>query len=287
MVSKAQPSSPVNREIDQLSEKEREFLTSYAASISTTATVSEDEQPPAYTDSSDRAVPHTHHDQFQPGKSFIIKSRGIGLIRLPFPSSELEIEIQHPDGSLAYISKREKRCSGDAVLSCPNRGPLLSTTYFFGPGRDPVVKLLPLNHDEKENSPAEEVHELVIGGKLISRTSTFEMPDGSKFEWRYVRLGYDGGGRTKALVLEKIIADPTGGAEQRKRVAQLLRTADTLAEGSSKRNAGAGGELRLDSGADLELDEAVIVGTCVLALKREIDRRRAIQFIVLGGMAGS
>ncbi|KAF3483867.1 uncharacterized protein GIQ15_03191 [Arthroderma uncinatum] len=264
-------------EVNQLSEKEMEILRSSAASDTDNE---EEAPPPAYSDSTAATIPRDGTQDFTPGRSLFINSRGIGLIRFPLPSSELEIGVHHPDGTLAYVSTREKRCSGDSILSSPKLGNLLSTSYFFGPGRNPIIRQLyptafNANGDNSNN-------DISVAGKFISRNAWFEMPDGAKFEWRYIRLGYDGGGRSKLLILEKVEGEGEG---SRKRVAQLLRTKETIPEGSSKHRAGCGGELTLDQDAHLELDEAVIVGTCLLVLKREVDRRRAIQMMVMGGAA--
>ncbi|KAM5450082.1 hypothetical protein MaudCBS49596_004456 [Microsporum audouinii] len=265
-------------EVNQLSEKEMEILKSSAASD----TDIENEAPPAYSESTSTTLPRDGLHGFVPGRSLYINSRGIGMIRFPTPSSELEIGIHNPDGTLAYVSTREKRCSGDATLSSPKLGNLLSTSYFFGPGRNPIIHQLyptPFNAGGDDSSKG-----ISVAGKFISRNACFEMPDGSTFEWRYTRLGYDGGGRSKLLVLEKVEGEGDG---SRKRVAQLLRTKETIPEGSSKHKAGCGGELILDQNAHVEIDEAVIVGTCLLMLKREIDRRRAIQIMVMAGIAAN
>ncbi|EFQ99695.1 hypothetical protein MGYG_02709 [Nannizzia gypsea CBS 118893] len=265
-------------EVNQLSEKETEVLKSSAASD----TDIEDEAPPAYSDSTSATLPRSGPQAFAPGRSLYINSRGIGMIRLPTPWSELEIGVYDQDGSLAYVSSRDKRCSGDAVLSSPKLGDLLSTTYFFGPGRHPILRQL---YPTPFNTGGDDISKgITVAGKFISRSAYFEMPDGSKFEWKYVRLGYDGGGRSKLLVLEKIEGEGDG---SRRRVAQLIRTKETIPQGSSKHRAGCGGELVLGQDAHLEIDEAVIVGTCLLMLKREVDRRRAIQMMVMTGVVAN
>ncbi|EZF35130.1 hypothetical protein TMEN_2056 [Trichophyton mentagrophytes] len=271
-------SADLQTEVNQLSEKEVEILKSSVASD----TVVEDEAPPTYSECTTITLTRDIKQAFTPGRSLYINSRGIGMIRFPTPSSELEIPIYNQDGSLAYVSTRDKRCSGDAVLSSPNLGNLLITTYFFGPGRHPVLSLLyptPFTRGSPDINK-----DITVAGKFISRSADFDMPDGSKFEWRYVPLGYDGGGRSKLLVLEKIEGKGNG---SRKRVAQLLRTKQTIPQGSSKHRAGCGGELVLDQNAHLDIDETVIVGTCLLMLKREVDRRRAIQMMVMTGVVAN
>lgn len=120
------------------------------------------------------------------------------------------------------------------------------------------------------------------------------MPDGSKFQWRYVKMGKNKDGRTDMIVLEKLGSsggEQAGSKSSKKevgeyRIAQLVRTRDTLPANSSKYRAGAGGELVFDKNAFMFLDEAVIVETCLVMLKREVDRRRAIQLMVVTGGGG-
>src|ERR1700761_6964932 len=66
----------------------------------------------------DAEVP-SYSSTYNPSKSFFINSRGIALVRLPLPSSELEIPIYTANGAVAYVSTREKRHSGNAILSSP------------------------------------------------------------------------------------------------------------------------------------------------------------------------
>ena len=226
-------------------------LKSSAASISTADTAVESLEP--------------HNNSFQPGRSFLIYANGYATIRLPTPPSQLEIPIYHPDGSLAYVSTREKKSSGNAILSCPKIGDLISTSYFFGPSRDPIIRLL--------QSPSEVPPEIRVSGKWTSRQQTFAAPNGSEFVWRYVREP-----EGKLLVLE--IKD------NQRRIAQLVRNEHRGPARRCGRSTGKGGELVLAQGAESELDEALIVATCLLMLKKEIDRMRAIQMCQISVIIG-
>ncbi|OJD13468.1 hypothetical protein AJ78_06079 [Emergomyces pasteurianus Ep9510] len=237
---------------------EKEILKSSAVSISSTETTETLVKGPS---------------SFIPGHSLSIDARGKALIRLPTPASQLEIQIHNPDTSLAYVSTRKKRCSGNSTLSSPERGDLISTEYFFGPNREPIVHLL--NESEKESL------QIKVKGKFTSRTTNFSSPDGSAFEWRYLKERGLDGKKEQLLVLEKV--EVTG----RIRVAYLLRNEQTRSSKTSKRTAGNGGELVFDRHASELIDEALIVATCLLMLKKEIDRRRALQAFVLVAAAGS
>ncbi|PGH15040.1 hypothetical protein AJ79_02722 [Helicocarpus griseus UAMH5409] len=210
---------------------------------------------------------------FTRGHSLFINARGKALFRLPTPSSQLEIQICHPDASLAYVSTREKLWSGNCTLSSPQRGDLISTEYRFGPNREPVIRL---SNDSEKVAP-----EIKITGRWTSRTTSFVLPDGSTFEWRYVKEIGPGGKKERFVVLDKI--EVSG----RRRVAHLLRNEQTRPSKTSKCTAGNGGELVFDRHALEVMDETLIVATCLLMLKKEVDRRRALQmFVLIGGASG-
>lgn len=220
---------------------------------------------------------------FQPGSTFYIAARGIGVWRFPLPSSELEIPIYRNDGSLAYTSTREKRSSGNCVLNHPKIGDLVSTTYFFGPNCEPILNLLqaPGGSDDEANA-------IKIKGKWTSRSTSFVMGDGRVFEWSYAHTKDKQGKKVNLVVLrqqEQSEVKSKGKKKEGRILAQLVRGEETRAEGSKSCTAGNGGQLVLDQDATSCLDEAVIVATCLMMLKKEIDRRRFIQIMVLSGAA--
>ncbi|KMU86423.1 hypothetical protein CIHG_04212 [Coccidioides immitis H538.4] len=196
---------------------------------------------------------------FNPSRSLFINSQGVRLIRLPVASYELEVNILNPDGSVAYVSRRENRSSGDATLSSPQFGDLLKTCYFFGPHRDPVIRSASndntLDTDTNTDTAVKaSTPEIKVVRKWNSRTQYFTTFYGDSFQWRIGR-----------------------------RVAQLVRNEHTRPQGASKSAAGNGGELLLDDRAiGVEVDEALVVATCLLMLKKEIDRRRMAEIAVFG-----
>lgn len=208
---------------------------------------------------------------FTQPKSLMINARGIGAFRLPLPSSQLEILIFHSDGSLAYLSTRHKVCSGDAILSHPRLGDMLSTSYFFGPGRPPIIRYL-------QSSGAASSDEIKISGKWTSRAQTFVSPAGTTLEWSYSRERLPSGEKTTLLVLH--VKDDTSKGKGRQ-IAKLVRSDETRTPGSSRSYAGNGGELVIDQDACKGIDEALVVATCLVMLKKEIDRRRALQMMAL------
>ena len=241
-------------DIGMISKKEKEELKTSAASIASSTT----------------AVSAAENPQFIAGKSLIINTRGIPVLRLPLPPSELEVGIYNADGSLAFQSTREKRWSGSCVLSDTSRNNLISTTYFWGPSRDPILQLLGPGADPNANM-------IKTVSKWTSRSQKFVMPDGRIFEWTYKQERLAGGKKATLLVLHR----RDGSAKNGKRIAQLMRDDDTRSSGSSKCSAGNGGELVLSQDAAEATGEAVIVATCMLMLKKEIDRRRTVQMMMI------
>jgi len=221
---------------------------------------------------------------FNPSKSLHINARGIAFLRLPLPSRELEIPIYNSDGSIAYLSKRERSCSGNAILASPDHGDLIASFYRFGPGRDPIMKLL--KEEDGHN-------EITVSGKWTSRSQTFTYATAATtFEWHYVKEKHEVVVKeTKKikkfsqLVLEVKSADK----KEVKRIAHLVRTDETRTPGSSRFDAGNGGELKIDElvAKGLGIPEEIIVASAILMLKKEIDRRRAVQFAIIAGAAGS
>lgn len=213
-----------------------------------------------------------HASSFTPVGSLHVDSKGLALIRLPLPPKQLEIAVRKPDGSLAYTSKRNKRCSGNCTLFDASGTPLITTTYFFGPGREPVISLLGCDKEAQVD--------VKLTSKWTSRKYTYVLPDGHSFAWEYAgkkRLAAYGMDMMKgtALVLRL----------DGKVIAALIRNEETRTPGTTYLSAGNGGELLL--GPDVNdkdgLGEDLVVATCLLMLKKEIDRRRMVQIMVISG----
>jgi hypothetical protein len=208
--------------------------------------------------------------QFRPGVTFHIAQRGIGTVRFPVPSSELVTQVFHEDGTLAYTSTRAKKCSGNAVLSHSKLGDLISTTYFWGPGRPPLIKFL----EGQDGSDT-----VKVSGKCISRKANFATPDGRVYEWSYASTKDANGKRVNILALRE---KNTGEI-----IAQLIRGEGSRTQGTSRCSAGNGGQLVLGQEATGHLDEALVVASCLVMLKKEIDRRRGVQMAVIAGVASA
>lgn len=238
-------------DIKLLSEKERqELIRAETASIT-----------------SDTTLGTATAASFKPAKSYHINTKGIPVLRLPVPPKELVITIHNSDGSIAYQSTRERRSSGNCVLTNAEGHQLIGTTYFWGPGKDPVMTRFDVHGG---------VDSIInTSSRWTSRAQTFTLPDGRTLEWEYRKdksFGCDGKKRT-ALVLTM------GGT----RLAALIRNEETRTPGSKSCSAGNGGELVLGEavGGKIGVSEELVIATCLLMLKKEIDRRRVVQAIMI------
>ncbi|KAJ5645886.1 hypothetical protein N7490_002258 [Penicillium lividum] len=219
---------------------------------------------------------NTNSTHFYPSRILTVDARGINAIRFPLPPSQTEITITLADGSTGYVSTRNKRWSGNSILSHPKAGNLIRTDYFFGPNRDPVLRLLQTSSVIPD--------EIKISAKWLSRSARFTMPTGTEYEWAYAKQKRSDGQKLRLIVLHAI-----GEKDSEDRcVAQLVRSDDTRTPGTSRFTAGNGGELQIDDGAlqALQLEESVVVATCLVMLKREVDRRRVRQAAAIGGAGG-
>jgi len=222
---------------------------------------------------------------FSPSKIFHINAQGIRAFRPPFPSRELEIPIYNDtDGSVVYVSTRARVRSGNAILSAPGRGDLVASEYRWGPGRNPVMKMLERSEGQQE---------INVSGKWTSREQTFtDSAVPVVFHWVYKKevrevTGSDGTKKPKKLSI--LVMEVHGalhdekGKSDAKRIAELVRSEEKRTPGSDSCRAGNGGELGIDEDAakGLGIPEELVVASCIMMLKKEIDRRRAYQAMVM------
>jgi len=204
---------------------------------------------------------------FTPAKTFHINARGIPVLRLPLAPSELITTIENTDGSVAYTSTRERQSSGNCVLTDANGRSLISTTYFFGPTKDPFLTRL--------DTEAGKDNVIKTVSKWTSRSHKFLLSDGRVLEWEYKREKGFGVGDKKGAALVLTLNG--------KRLALLIRNDETRTLGSKSCSAGNGGQLVLDEevGGKSGIGEELVIATCLLMLKKEIDRRRTVQFMMI------
>jgi hypothetical protein len=283
---------------------------------------------PTYADATDAGAvldvdsPTAASPDFVPTVQLQIHARGKELIGLPFPlpADPTPVYAVEPSGQLnpvpVYISLRPSRRSGNCMLVRGNdemQVPISSTIYRFGPGKNPVVRLLnapagdpnafidSINLDLAQASsasaqpPAYDGSEFEItGAKSLSRAKAFRTPLGT-FEWRYgSRKERRSAGADNQLILERITTIALAGGkkkEQRQKVAQLIRNDETRTPGSHRSSAGNGGRLLIDmrewsdAKRDAEDMKVIIVATALSMLKKEVDRRRMHQIMAFSAVA--
>ncbi|KAL0940725.1 uncharacterized protein CTRU02_203488 [Colletotrichum truncatum] len=200
--------------------------------------------------------------------------------------------------------------------------PVCTTLYRFGPGKPPVFRLprenssgsasagsplsspLPNTEDQafhadtsKAEEPSVEKNELdlpIVSKSLTSRTQVLKTPHGT-FQWRYAsreeRATVEGADSLLVCELVQKVS-PEGGRkpeEKTRKIAQLVRGEGTRSQGSGRSTAGNGGRLMIDlfRWTDLkdggrEVVEHLVVASCICMLKKEVDRRRMQQMMILG-----
>jgi hypothetical protein len=171
---------------------------------------------------------------------------------------------------------------------------VLSTNYFFGPSKQPILRWLFVPLDTTKDIKDTGIFE--IKSKWTSRTITMVHKDtGRVYEWSYDKTKTTEGKKANLIVLRMKDArasalvqgrDYAGEADGTGKVlAQLIRSETTRTPGTGSSTAGNGGQLVLDRDAHAGMEEPLIVATCLMMLKKEIDRRRALQFMMLSGAA--
>lgn len=216
---------------------------------------------------------------FYPSCQLQIQTAGKALHCLPTPTAPTPIPVFSltPEGHLhrpLYLSLRPKRTSGSSFLVHGDdeaEVPLSTTTYRFGPGKPPVVRLC--NPMDTE-AVGEEFAINSLG--IFTRSQSMKTSLGT-FEWRYAgSLERGVQGADSLLVLERVVI--TGCGEERRRVAQLVRNERYRTPGTSRSDAGNGGRLMIDFNLfdekERERAQVVIVTSAIIMLKKEIDRRR-------------
>ncbi|KAF5026086.1 hypothetical protein F66182_1808 [Fusarium sp. NRRL 66182] len=243
---------------------------------------------------------------FHTTKELQIQAPGLALVALPLPPQPDPIYIFNvtPTGELGeaeYVSVRPARNSGSCFLARaldPARTPLCTTIYRFGPGKPPKIRLI--GDESPQHHHAEDIE---LSCKGVLTRSVFMRTHLGTFEWRYSSRAERRAAQASIgeevdclLVLDQVINIAVSGGkkeERRRKVAQFVRSSGLRTEGSRKSSAGNGGRLMLDQrewadkkgeAGDIEL---LVVASCVSMLKKEVDRRRMHQAMVIMGGAGS
>jgi hypothetical protein len=199
-----------------------------------------------------------------------------------------------------YASIRPARNSGSCFLaraSDVTQAALCTTTYRFGPGKPPKMRLV-----GDELSQAVEPEEIEISCKGILTRSVAMRTHLGTFEWRYSSRAERHALQTSIgeevnclLLLEQVMKVAVVGGKQeerRRKIGQFVRSSGLRTQGSKRSAAGNGGRLMLDLREWTDRKNEVVemeilaVASCVSMMKKEVDRRRMHQIAAMSG-AGS
>ena len=195
--------------------------------------------------------------------------------------------------NLVYESIRPERWSGSCALyPAGENSPVSSTAYRWGPNRPPRIQLH--GAEGKSHGQGEEMEVLPRShGLLCSRTQVIRTPFGT-FQWSYAsrkerrELGAFG-----VLFMDEVITVAlAGGKTERRlrRVAQLVRKDGFCQKPRCASSAGVGGRLMMNlsqwdgNEQDAEDVQVLIISSCFVMLKKEIDRMRATQVAVIAAV---
>ncbi|KFH48789.1 hypothetical protein ACRE_005010 [Hapsidospora chrysogenum ATCC 11550] len=246
---------------------------------------------------------------FHPTLSYQIETKGHPLIALPLPPEPVPIPVYAvtPSGEPAekvYECIRPSRGSGSCLLyHVPTsiEVPVCMTTYRFGPGRPPKIRLVDPRSPEVGSSldtgtsagPASGEEEFEIVGRGCATRAVFIRTHLGTFQWRYAnKAERKAVGADSLVIMERIttVAHRGGKTEEKyRRIAQLVRNSDYRSSGTGRSTAGNGGRLIMDlrewSSADSKDEarqmETIVVASCIAMLKKEVDRRRLHQAMVM------
>ncbi|KAK1245365.1 hypothetical protein MKX08_004994 [Trichoderma sp. CBMAI-0020] len=224
-------------------------------------------------------------------KALQIEARGHPLLAFPHSPRRTPIPIYNVDLStgiatdLAYQSLRPIRGSGNSNLiraGDSENDPICRTTYRFGPGKPPKLELCGLMAYEEEFE--------VVNKGFTTRAQVFRTHLGT-FQWRYAgREERKAAGADNLMVLDRIVKVALeGGKQDEKRipVARLVRNAEVRSKETKITTAGNGGRLMMNlmewegTKGDAEQMEVLVVASCLVMLKKEVDRRRVHQAIAM------
>ena len=185
-------------------------------------------------------------------------------------SSQMQTPVYRGTATLsqpAYVSERGKKYSNSCILRNFAGGISLATSYKCGLSPPRIIQVDP-------HTPCGAV-QYRDGDTVLSVKSHFwstrvdltRTDDSQTFEWNYTRTEVNSKKR-RVLVLSKTDAS----RQQQIVLAVLLRTDGTRTPGTSKWSSGNGGQLLINSKAEAHMTEALIVATCLMMLKKEVDR---------------
>lgn len=251
--------------------------------------------------------------RFGPGKPPVVRIGGDELGEVLAESDE--------DDAVANGCQSDPRTKGSNPLHVDDHGKKSDeeVTTYVAPLDDTATTAsfsTPSNSGNSNNSNTAEFP--LTSRRLLGRTIAFTSPNYGSFEWRYCSRKEKSSflspsnatsppshttATTKPdnlLVLEKIFKQVDAKGKEREtgrvRVAQLIRSDETRTPGSRGGSAGNGGRLECclerivmdgeeEGQMEVLVDEVTVVVTCLVMLKKEIDRLRGAQIAVMSAGA--
>lgn len=240
--------------------------------------VSSDEEPLSRTSSqSDGSVSDVSYlpltTLFTPTKSLFIHAHGIPPFHFSLPREDTSIKITDTSGTTVFTSERPSRWSAKTSLhaaSGETLGEMTGDRFSNVPLR--VIDIHLLGAEGTEN--------VKIKRKgMGTRACVFDY-GGWEWKWRYGhhKEGYKHVEHT-LLVLQR---KQKGGGEKEV-MAKLVRDHEADKDGGTKAtDAGRGGRLELGFAEEDPKVEVLVIMSCLVMLKKEIDRRRMARGIARG-----
>jgi hypothetical protein len=207
---------------------------------------------------------------FNPIKYFFIYAHGISAFHIMRPSHDNIIKVTDASEAIVFTSERPSRWSAVTSFHSASKetlGEMTGDRFSNFPLR--VIEIHLLGNDGMEI--------VKIKRRALTTRGCVFVYGGWEWEWRYGRRdeGAKMNGHTM-LVLERI---KEGGGE-RTVVARLLRDHDADKKGGTKStDAGRGGKLELGIADEGQKIEVLVIMSCLVMLKKEIDRRRTARGI--------
>ncbi|RGP80346.1 hypothetical protein FLONG3_1495 [Fusarium longipes] len=283
---------PVNHQTTEAIELPRISPSSSATSLPKYTDIYNDNGSSAFTETG------FHHT-----KQLQIQAPGFPLISLPLPPQPDPIYVFNVASTgdieeAEYVSIRPARNSGSCFLTRANdhaQEPQCTTTYRFGPGKPPKIRL---EIGTSHNRQAEDIE--IISKGILTRSTAMRTHLGT-FEWRYSSRAERRAAQASVgeevdclLILDQVIKVAVSDGkqeEQRRKIGQFVRSSGLRTPGSKRSTAGNGGRLMLDLRQWMDRKEErfelelLAVASCISMLKKEVDRRRMHQAMVIAGGA--
>jgi hypothetical protein len=205
---------------------------------------------------------------FHPTKSLFVHVRGIPILRIPGPSHDTSIKITSTTSKIPiYTSERPSRWSATTSLLASSGETLGKITGDrFSNMFLRVIELHLLGKDRET-----EVVKIKRKG-IMTRACVFTYHEW-EYEWRYGHTNE--GAKMNSHTLLVLERSKDGGGEKEV-AARLVRDHAADEEGGTKAtDAGRGGRLELGIvEKEGRIVEVLVVMSCLVMLKKEIDRRR-------------